>query len=68
MPVGEDGDFGEDTELKHYVNVEEKTENRAAKSFEIYVESSYAGLGNVTRGMNKYQEEPWENMWTRYKG
>ena len=34
-PVGEDGNFVEDAELKHCVSAEEKTENGATKSFEI---------------------------------
>ena len=51
-PLWEDGDFREDAELKHYVSAEEKMENRATKSFEIYVECSYAGLGNAPWGMN----------------
>ena len=37
MPVGEDRDFGEDTELKHYVTAEEKMESGATKSSEIYM-------------------------------
>ena len=53
MPVGEDGGFGEETELKHYVIAEGEMESGATKSFEKYVESSYAGLSNATRGRNK---------------
>ena len=34
------------------MNAEEKTENGATKSFKIYVESSYAGMGNMTRAMD----------------
>ena len=55
--LGEYGHFGEDAELKHYVSAEEKTENGATKTFEIYVESSYAGLGNAARGMNTISGE-----------
>ena len=50
--MGGDGDFGEDIELKHYVTAEEKMESGATKSLEIHVESSYAGLGNASRGTN----------------
>ena len=50
-PLGEDGDSGEDAELKKYVSSEGKTENGATESFEIYVKSSYTGLGNATKGI-----------------
>ena len=49
-PLWGDGEFGEDAELTHCVSAEEKTENGATKSFEIYVESSYSGLGNANCG------------------
>ena len=53
MPVGEDRrDFREDKNLEPHVYSVEKTGNAATKYFEIHVESSYAGLGNMTRAMN----------------
>ena len=50
--MGEEGDLGEDKDLETSVNADEKTENGATKIFKIYVENSYAGLGNMSRAMN----------------
>ena len=46
-PVGDDRYFGEDKKLEPYVNTVMTMENGTMKSFEIYVESSCAGLGHM---------------------
>ena len=63
-PVGEDGDFGEDIELKHYMTAEEKMESGRLNFLRYMWKALTSGWAMWQGGQTQSQEEPRENMRT----